>query len=164
MTDSESQPRVSSSQSSRWAHIQRLENMKKWYQYPDGIFDGGPEAKIFTRNIRRYALKKFAIGATAILILAATVLAPVFILAMISQHLPLGWPRLVSVVAGLPIAACILRSLNRSRFLSRHLPSLPNCSFCGGVLDEVSDQDGDEFLVCQRCNAHGIVGVRSYGS
>lgn len=142
----------------------RSDKMKKWYQYPDGIVDEGPEAKIFTRNIRRYALKKFAVGATAILILASTVLAPVFILAVISQYLPLGWPRLVCVLAGVPIAVFILRQLNRSRFLSRHLPSLPKCSFCGGDLDEISDQDGDDFLVCQRCNAHGIVGVRSYGS
>lgn len=141
-----------------------VENMKQWYQYPDGTIDESPEAKAFTRNIRRYALKKFAIGAAAILILAATVLAPVFILALISQHLPLGWPRLVCVLAGVPIAVLILRRLNRSRFLSRHLPSLPNCGFCGGLLNEVSDQDGDVFLVCQRCNAHGIVGVRNYGS
>jgi hypothetical protein len=138
--------------------------MKKWYQYPDGTIDESPEAKAFTRAVRRYALKKFSIGAAAILMLVATVLAPVFILALISQNLPLGWPRLVCVVAGVPIAALILRKLNRSRFLSLHLPSLPNCSFCNGLLDEVSDQDGDVFLVCQRCDAHGIVGVRNHGS
>lgn len=136
--------------------------MKKWYQYPAGTHDTCAEAKLFTRIVRQYAWKKFAVGAAGILLLGAILLAPIFILAALSQYLPMGWPRLVCVGVGFLIPIVAIRKLNRSTLLSRHLPALPKCNFCGEAFDEVTDKDGNEFLVCDRCNAHGIIGMRSY--
>lgn len=135
--------------------------MKKWYQYPVGTNDECAEAKVFNRLVRHYAWKKFRAGAFAILLLGAIALAPIFILVGLSQYLPFDWLPMVCAGAGIIISILIIRKLNRSTLLSRYLPALPKCNFCGGDFEEVTDTDGDEFLVCQHCKAHGIIGVMS---